>query len=267
METKTTFAFNKYIDSIFIITNGLKRFVKEEKIDCYNKEMKLENYEDEQLLRVGMCYKLFDDINKYFIFEQTKKVYKKNLLNLSKQDLSYIDFIRNKRANDEVLNSHAKFICVRNFYLSEIKTEDYLKILGYLAVLYNKTLKTLKNYNNNLKITDFSKTNFYKYIEESNLEEFNININNYSSLKTTDFLDKIFNTVVNSMYEIENTVIEPMTAIKKDNNGNYKYETLNLDIHIIEENNSFKDYLKEKEQEVYDWLVKEMHTLPDGKIF
>ena len=89
MEEKTTFAFNKYVDSIFVITNELRGFVKEIEIDRYNKEMKLESYEDEQLLRIGMNYKLFKDINKYFNFEQTKKVYKQRMLNLAKEDLSY----------------------------------------------------------------------------------------------------------------------------------------------------------------------------------
>ena len=267
MEEKTTFAFNKYVDSIFVITNELRGFVKEIEIDRYNKEMKLESYEDEQLLRIGMNYKLFKDINKYFNFEQTKKVYKQRMLNLAKEDLSYSDFIINKKANENVLKSHAQFIYIMDFYLSEIKVEEHLKILGYLAVLYNKVLKSLKNNNYDLKITDFTKTYLYKYIKEANLQELNIDIKNYSKLSTTQMLDKIFDIVINSIYELENSTVEPISVIEKDKNGYDYYETEHLNIYIIEQDNSFEKYKKEKEQEVYDWLVREMHTLPDGKIF
>lgn len=267
MKEKTTFAFNKYIDPIFVITNGLRGFVKEEKVDQYNKDMKLESYEDEKLLRIGMCYKLFNEINKYLSFEQTKKEYKQRMLNLAKEDLSYNDFIKNKKENEYFLNSHAKFLCVKNFYLSEIKIEDSLRILGYYAIIYNKILKIFKNSNDNLKITDFSKTNFYKYIKEVNLEELNIDIKNYSNLTLTQTFNKIFDIVVNSMYELENSTVEPMLVIEKDKDGYDYYNTEDLNINIIEENNFYEKYKKEKEQEVYDWLVREMHTLPDGKIF
>jgi len=267
----TTQAFNKYVDPIFVIQNDLQPYVKKEETDGYyfQSEMKLNTYEDEKDLRLGICFKLFKDIEEILSFKTTKEQYKKVMLKLGSSDIDYIELNKKKNKYNNILMTHAKLMYLSKYYMLEIPSDYYIKIVGCLAILYSKITgeKRKQNPYTTFNIPFFSKTNLYKYIKEANLEECNFDIKNYSKYSIQELMEKVFEIAINSMYELNNFTHEPMAVIEKDKDGYDYYETEILHVHIIEENNSFEKFKRDCEEEVYDWLVDEMHKLEDGKTF
>lgn len=74
-----TNAFDKYIDTIFIIENNLMSVVPKKLDDRLDPRFRyqLETYDNEQELWAGMCFELARRIRKELNFETTKKFMKK----------------------------------------------------------------------------------------------------------------------------------------------------------------------------------------------
>ena len=75
LERKPSKAFEKYVDSIFVIENKLMRYVKRTKSsDSITYDWSLEEYDDEKILVAGMCKDLATKLQKIYNFEKTKKI-------------------------------------------------------------------------------------------------------------------------------------------------------------------------------------------------
>ena len=169
-------------------------------------------------------------------------------------------FINTKKKYDEILMAHAKFeYCVTNF-LYEISLNNDIAIAGILAAFYAKALSVQQErMSENFKHKDFYRTKYYKYIYEANLEECERDIKSFKKLSNVQIMEQLFNLIMFTQYEVENATDDIMVRV----DGPSQILTL----YRIEENNDFVEFKKQKEREVYDWLVEQMHTDEDGLIF
>ncbi len=252
--TKTTEAFAKYIDVIFILQNDLialapKKFC--ERFDSY--EYSLESYNDEQWLRAGMCVKLAEKIKKHLSFENTYKQYNKKMLKLaSNQNLDYVEIESETKKLDETLFSHAKLeYCFEN-YLKEINLRNDINILAVLMGMYAKVVSLKKSQNPNEKFEGVKQSNWYKYVRDAMIEEEAVDIKDLNKLSLQEFSEKLFDLYVDMEYFHLNTTKE--TSLSTDS------ETIYMDIFVIEENNDYDEFEQEFEQKVKDWMVEQIHS-------
>lgn len=260
---KKTQAFEKYVNPIFIIRNGLMRYMKKIPIDEARYDYKLDSYEDEQLLRTGICKNLMLTISNVMNFDEIKKEYNTQMLTLVSSNYNYSEFQSKKARYNHKLLSFAKLMNCIEKYIEDVYIRDNdLKIAGILIYLYDKLSKfQTEKYPNKTTVTS-NRQKIYKYIKEASLEELGIDIKKYSNLSIFNLIEKLFNNILYYEFEEENIVTEPILVV---NNNTPKIH--DHDIFSIEDDDSFEKYKKQREEEIYDWLVKEMHTLPDGRIF
>ncbi len=74
-------------------------------------------------------------------------------------------------------------------------------------------------------------------------------------------IERLFNAIAINNYELENSTEEMMLGVDKKN---YIVQ-LGVVCSEIENDKSFKIFKQEFENEVYEWLIQEMHTLEDGR--
>lgn len=262
-----TNAFDRYVDSIFIITNYLQNYVIKNK-DYFNvPEMKLDDYDAEERVRFGICRKVIKEIEYLTTFNSQKQIYIQSINKLTGQDLYSTEFFKKKQLLDDMLFSLAKFEYVKNKYKNENYIRNDLQNLGYLATILIKLQVKQNKINPNSVKHSFSRTNLYKYIKEASLEELNIDIGNYKRYSIQELIEKLYDITVNFDYEQENTIDEPNLAINIDENKNINYVQDLLNIHVIDEDNSFDTYKNKTDKEVQSWLIDEMHRLDNGKTF
>ena len=252
--TKTTEAFQKYIDEIFILQNDLMNLAPKkfcERFDSY--EYSLETYNDELWLRAGMCVKLAKKIQKYLSFKNTLNLYTEKMLKLaSNQDLDYIEIKNKTKKLDETLFSHAKLeFCFENF-LKEINLKNDISVLACLMEMYAKVVSLKKSQNPNEKLEGITLSKWYRYVRFAMLEEEAVDIKDLKNLSLQEFSEKLFDLYVDMEYFHLNTTKE--TSISTDS------ETIYMDVYVIEENNDFEDFRIEFEQQVNDWLVKKIYS-------
>lgn len=254
LRDEPTEAFKKYVDPIFIIQNGLMHFASR----TYNERLdprfgyRLNNYYDECCLRAGMCVALTKKIQKELSFENTKQLFKQKALKLASNfDLDYVEVTRRKQKLDETLFSHAKLQYCFDKYLKEISLNNNISVLTCLMAMYSKILEIKKEKNPTERVQNIKLTNWYKYVREAMLEEEKFDIKNYSSMTLQELSDKLVDLMVECQYWLENSTEE--TSLSTD------LETIIMDVFVVEENNNYKDFKEEFEQNIYDWLIEEMH--------
>ena len=213
---KPTYTFEKYVDDIIIIRNGLQRYVR--KTEEYN-ETKLDEYEDEERLRFGMCRKIIEKIEPLIDFDSKKRRYENSIVELTQKNLVYSKFLEQKQSLDYKLLSFAKLNYCFNKYKNENYIRNDLQVLGYLTAILIK-FQDIHSKENPTQINHmFSKTKLYKYIEDASKEELNIDINNYKSFSLVKLIDILYNITLDYDYEHENKTVEPALAIEHDTPG------------------------------------------------
>lgn len=253
-----TKAFDKYIDSIFIIENDLM-FVAPNKLDDRldpRFRYQLETYDNEQELWAGMCFELARRISKELSFDTTKKVYAKKMFNLaSNHNLDYIETEKRIKKLNKTLFAHAKLqYCLEN-YLNKISINNNLSILSCLISLYTQILKIQKEKKPNERIEDFSRTKWYRYVRSAMLEEENFDIKNYNKYSLQGLSEILFNLIVECEYYLKNSTDETMLGY----DGRNEPQNINLEIFVMEEDNTFENFKVEQEILVQDWLSEEMY--------
>lgn len=253
-----TRAFDKFIDAIFIIENNLMTVVPKKLDDRLDPRFRyqLETYENEQELWAGMCYELARRISKELNFEATKKIYEKKMFELaSNQNLDYIETEKRIEKLNKTLFAHAKLqYCLEN-YLNQISRNNNLSILSCLISLYTQILKIQKEKKPNEKIEDFTRTKWYRYVRSAMLEEENFDIKNYNKFSLQQLSEMLFNLIVECEYYLKNATDETMLGYDEKNEP----KNINLEIFILEEDNTFENFKKEYEELVQDWLNEEIH--------
>ena len=253
-----TIAFGKYIDSIFIIENNLM-FVTPKRDD---KRLNpgfgflLETYSHEQQLWAGMCFELARRIKKELNFETTKKVYEKKMNELaSNYDLDYIETEKQIEKLDKTLFAHAKLqYCLVN-QLNKINLNNNLSILACLTSLYAQIIKIQREKRPYEKVQDFVRTKWYKYVREAMLEEENFDIKNYSKYSLKNLSEVLFDLIVECEYYLANSTDETMIGYDDENQP----QNINLEIFVMEEDNTFENFKQNYEELVQEWLNEEMH--------
>lgn len=253
-----TEAFKKYVDSIFIIQNELMFVVprtSDNRIDV-RFGYKLRTYYDERVVQAGMCVELAEKIQELLVFDNAKEIFKKKMLKLASNfNLDMIEFNEKKQKLESVLFSHAKLQYCFDNYLNEVYLNNNISVLTCLMAIYEKVNKIAKEKQSNMKIRDIARTNWYKYVREAMLEEQSFDIKTYSHLSLQELSERLFVIILDGEYILNNSVQE--TMLSADN------QTIVLDVFVLEENNLFKEFKKEKEQEVWDWLIDDINKQPD----
>ena len=116
---------------------------------------------------------------------------------------------------------------------------------------YAKLVKNYKEKNPNKYLKDIYKTNFYKYVKEVCLEEDNLDIRKYAKLTLKDFVEMLFEIVASYRYNADNFILETMLTADM--------QTDMLEVFVDDGENDYKTFKKEFEDEIYNWLVEEMH--------
>lgn len=267
---KPTNAFEYYIDEVLLIQNYLQRYVTTTADEYGNSYMKLDEYSDEERVRFGICKNIINKIEELLDLNILKKQYNTAVKKLTNLDLDYSNFFAKKQKLDDELMTLARFEYCKNKYKKENYIRNDLQVLGYLSAILIKLQNKYNLSNPNQEHKMFSRTILYKYIKFANLEEDQIDITNYSKYSVQELMEKLYNITINYDYEQENKTVEPALAIEHDNDdtnslGHYVQDFYH--VHIDEGDNTLENYRKQKEQEIYDWLIHEMHTLEDGRIF
>ncbi|MBO5954455.1 MAG: hypothetical protein J6Q13_00620 [Clostridia bacterium] len=253
-----TKAFEKYVDPIFIIENDLM-FVAPKKLDDRldpRFRYQLETYDNEQSLWAGMCCALAMKISKELKFENTKNIYNKKMLSVaSNHNLDYIETEKEIEKLNKTLFSHAKLqYCLEN-YLNKITLNNNLSILVCLTAMYAQILKIQKEKRPNERIQDFARTKWYRYVREAMLEEESFDIKNYSKYSLQSLSEVLFNLIVECEYYLKNSTDEMMVGY----DGKNKLQNINLEIFVIEGDNTFENFKAEQEILVQNWLTEEMY--------
>lgn len=251
--TKTTEAFEKYIDVIFIYQNSLMNLAPKkfcERFDSY--EYSLETYDDELWLRAGMCVKLAKKIEKHLKFENTYSLYKNKMMSVASNfDLDNVEVDRISKRFDKTLFAHAKLeYCFEN-YLNEISLNNNISILTYLMAIYAKVVKIKKAKNPNENVENITLTKWYRYVRNAMLEEEAVDIKDISKFSLEELSEKLFNLIVYCQYFLTNTTQETMLSTEGEN--------VVIELFVIEENNDYQEYKQEFERKVYDWMVERIH--------
>ena len=253
--TKTTEAFQKYIDVIFILQNDLmtlapKKFC--ERFDVY--EYSLENYNDEQWLIAGMCVKLAEKIKKYLKFNNTYNLYTKKIMKIaSNHDLDYIEVNEKSKKIDETLFSHAKLeYCFENF-LNKISLNNNISVLACLMAMYEKVIKMKKEKNPNENVESIHLSRWYRYVRFAMLEEEAVDIKDFSKFSLHELCEKLFDMFVECEYYLANAIEEVTLSTDLEN--------IYMDMYVIEENNDYDEFKQEFEQKVYDWMIEKIHNI------
>jgi len=253
-----TNAFDKYIDAIFIIENGLMAVVPKKLDDRLDPRFRyqLETYDNEQELWAGMCFELARRIRKELNFETTKKVYDKKMLKLASNfNLDYIETEKEIEKLNKTLFVHAKLqYCLEN-YLNKITQNNNLSILACLISLYTQILKIQKEKKPHEDIEDFARTKWYRYVRSAMLEEENFDIKNYAKYSLQGLSEVLFNMLVECEYYLANSTDETMIGY----DGKNAPQNINLEIFIMEEDNTFENFKIAKENLIYDWMVDKIH--------
>ena len=251
---KTTEAFEKYVDPIFIIQNGLmwvapKKFC--ERFDQY--EYSLENYNDELWLRAGMCVELAEKIQKLLSFKKTYEVYAKKMKEIaSNYDLDYIATDNAVKRMDEKLSSHAKLqFCFEN-YLKEISLNNNLEILACLMAIYKTIVDLKKSKNPALKSERVELSKWYRYVRFAFLEEEAVDIKDFSKFSLQELSEKLFDLITQCQYYIKNSTDERVLLADGQN--------MELEVLFVEEDNDYVDFKIGFEQEVRDWMIGKIHN-------
>ena len=266
MEEKCSNAFTKHVDPIFVIQNNLLSYTHRTGKDSIM-QMSLESKADEELL-IGICKHLSVKIENKLRFNATKKRYQEEILDICKHDLSYEKYKSKKQSAYKKLFNHAKLkYCIDNYFGdNNFGNETYMA--GLLISMYANICNTLKARNLDEKIPSVRRSKLYNYVKDVNLEQ-GIDISKYSQFSFSQFAEIIFNYMVDCQFEVENSIIQPMLVTEYDDDKNrigVKEEFAS--IFVLDDNSSdYKKFKKEIEQEVYDWLIQEMHTLDNGMIF
>jgi len=260
MRTKTTEAFKKYIDPVFICQNHLWFYVPKnfnERFDHF--DMKIENYNDEQTLRAGMCVFLAEEIEQNLSFSDTLKAHKKKMFDVaSNWDIDAVETERRIKDLESTLFAHAKMQYCFNKYVKDFSENNDIEMLACLMAMYAKIMKTKKQKQPHLNIKEISHTKFYKYVKEAFLEECGRDIKNYSQYKFKDFSNAIFDMVAERCYDEEHLVDESMLSAEGD--------AIVLKVYSIEHLNDINDLKQEMEEEVREWTLHEIRK-QDGLIF
>ena len=265
---KTTDAFYYNVDELFIVKNYLFPYVIYETDNSGIKYMKLDDYADEERIRFGMCKKIVQKIESVLDFDTKKRRYEKHIVKLTKQNLVYSEFFKAKQNLDNELLAFAKLNYCTQKYTEENYIRNDLQVLGYLTAIYVKLQDIYNKENPPLVNHMFSRNKLYKYIKEANKEELNIDIEDYYNHSLTNLIDKLYNITLNYDYEHENKTVEPALAIEHDTPGDLGHYVQDYyHVHIDEGDNTFENYKKQKDQEIYDWLVDQMHIIDDNKTF
>lgn len=267
---KPTTTFEKYVDPIFIIQNGLQRYVKTCKDNSYLPFMKLDDYIAEEYVRFGMCINIIKQIESLIDFDTQKNIYSKSIKDLTNQDLTYSEFFAKKQKQDNILIALAKFEYCKDKYKKENYIRNDLIVLGYLVTILIKLQDKNYKIHPELDKTSTVRTKLYKYIKEANLEEEQIDIKNYSKYTILELIEKLYNITINYDYEHENETVEPALAIEHNSDdindlGHYVQDYYH--VHVDEGDNTFENYKKQKDKEIYDWLIDKMHEISEGRTF
>lgn len=264
---KCSSAFSYHVDPIFVIQNNLLSWTRRTGKDSIM-QMSLESAEDERMLLLGICQKLITRIEDKLEFRNTKNKYKEEILDICKQDLSYSDFLSRKSKAEKLLFNHAKLqYCIDN-YFDDHNFGNELYMAGLLISLYANICNKLRTANQNLDIPSIRKKKLYNYVKDANLEQ-GIDISKFSKFSFSQFAEIIFNHMVDCEYEAENSIVQPMLVTRyapgKNRIGVEEYFA-NIFV-IADDTPHYKEFKKQIEEEVYDWLINEMHTLDNGMVF
>lgn len=267
---KPTHSFEKYVDPIFIIQNGLQRYVKTCKDNSYLPFMKLDDYIAEEYVRFGMCVNIIKQIESLIDFDTQKNIYSKSIKDLTNQDLTYSEFYSKKEKLDNTLMTIAKFEYCKNKYKKENYIRNDLIVLGYLSAILIKLREKHNKLNPSHVNHIFSKTKLYKYIKETNLEEEDLDIRVFNKLSLLELIEVLYNNIINYDYEHENKTVEPALAIEHNTDdindlGHYVQDYYH--VHIDTLDNTFGNYKEQKDKEIYDWLIDQMHIIEEGRTF
>lgn len=159
---------------------------------------------------------------------------------------------KRKQKLDRTLFSHAKLQYCFDNYLHEINLNNNISILTCLMAIYDKVIK-IKNakVGSSDGTKDITKTKWYRYVREAMIEEQKFDIKNYSKMSLQELSETLFNMIVEREYMFENSTTETMFSSEG--------KTIELDVFVDEGDNTFVNFKKEFEDEVYDWLLEEMH--------
>ena len=254
-----TNAFEKYVDGVLLIQSELFFFLPRINVNGCS-ETPLQDYLDERRVRAAICQMLAEKIGENIPFSQTKEKYKTLMRELASSDLDYTGIRKQKDKLDRQFFTYAKFeYCKRNF-LSALDLNNDLATVGVLAILYDKITKMLRE-QGKMNVPIFSRTKLFKYIQEAMREEDMTDIKSvYKNKSVSQLIERLFHVIAINKYEFDNSTEETMASAVDDKN-------YILQIHVVEENNEFAEYKQKFENEVYDWLVKEMHLTEDGMYF
>lgn len=250
---KPTEAFEKYVDPIFIIQNGLmfvapKKFC--ERFDTY--EYSLETYHDEQCLWAGMCVELAEKIKINLDFKNTYNLYLKKVNEIaSNHSLDYFEVKNRTNKLDRTLFAHAKLEFCFEKFLKEFTLNNDISVLACLMAIYEKTISMKNSKFPNLKMEKVYLTNWYRYVRFAYLEEDAIDIKDFSKLSLQDLCENLFDLIVESQYRLKNSVKETYLSSEGDN--------IELDIFVLEKDNDLELFKQEIEQKVFDWMVEQIH--------
>ena len=267
MEEKCSKAFSYHVDPIFVIQNNLLKYTHKTGKDSIM-QMSLETKVDEELLLTGICNHLSVRIDDKLQFNATKKCYNNEILNICKQDLSYKEYKSKKESAYKKLFNHAKLkYCIDNYFEND-NFGNTTYMAGLLISLYANICNKLRVAKPSEQIPSVRKGKLYNYVKDANLEQ-GIDISKYSKFSFSQFAEIIFNHMVDSQYETENSTIQPMLVTAYDDGKNRLGVELDFaKIFVLADDTpKYNEFKKSIEQEVYDWLVEEMHTLDNGMIF
>jgi len=257
-----TNAFKKYIDHIALIHSNLFFYMPRKKVEGLHLEVSLDTYLDELYLRSAICCKTADDISAILPFEEVKSQYNLAVLELSKQDLDLIEFRTKKENLDKQLLTYAKLeYCIQK-YLNEPNLNNDTVIACILVTILDKLNKQTNEVAT--KHVSISRTKLFKYLKEVSIEEDEFDFKTaYEKKSVNDMIERLFNAIVVNNFEFETTTEETMLGVDKKN---YIVQ-LGVICPEIENDKSFADYKQDFEDDVYEWMIEQMHTLEDGRVF
>jgi hypothetical protein len=175
---------------------------------------------------------------------------------LGSQDIDWIEMTQSREKLDKAFFNYAKWEYTKKNYLNYIDLNNDITIASVLCIIYQSILKQRKRVENAKELA-FSRTKLYKYVRNAMQEVNNVNIKEIYKGKTfSELVDILFNFIVIKQYDANNTVEEVMLGAEG--------QKLNLQIHVIDENDDFDKIRKDAEQDVYNWLIDEMHKTDDG---
>ena len=258
-DKKVSEAFEKYVDPLFLIQQGLFFDIKNNRHGI-NLDENFNTYRGELLLSAAICKKTAEKINKLSPFEVNKKSYNKAMLKLASEDIDYIEFHKKKKQLDENLFRSAKLDYCLNGLFYGVDLNNDLYLAGILLTIYDKITKNLRGKNPYVTCPHVTRSNLFKYVKEALLEVYSIDIvKMFANKNMAQLIDFLWEAVLVRMYDLDNSTDEVVLGADLKN--------YLLHIQVIEEHNDFEDYKKQVEEEVYEELVDKMHIMEDGSYF